>query len=316
MSDATMIRLAPHDSRTGPGGAPEGSRRILVLDAVRGGAVAGMVLFHLDWDLADFGYVSAPPNLSVAWTALGDGVAATFLLLSGIGLALARPYGLGASLRRLALIAGCAALVTLVTAWLFPQDAITFGILHCIVVTNLVALGLRDRPVWLLLVLSVAALAAPVWLRTGSTEGPVWWWLGLSGTLPQTLDYRPVLPWLGVVLLGLAFGRAVPIRTYPSRADRWPRGFAKVGRHSLVIYLVHQPVMFGILTLINLSGGPATEPSFLQACQTQCQATGAGAEGCHSACLCAAQRADAISSVKPVEAEKIARDCTPSPAHR
>ena len=129
-----------------PTDAAPGSGRIAWIDTTRGLAIAGMVAFHLDWDLAYLGFVATSPAASPAWMFFGNTVAATFLCLSGVGLALARPLGRVRALRRIGIIAGAALTVTLSTLWLFPEDAITFGILHCIVVTNLVALVLRDAP--------------------------------------------------------------------------------------------------------------------------------------------------------------------------
>lgn len=294
--------------------------RIGAIDVTRGLAILGMVAFHLDWDLAYLGFVRTSPAGSPAWMILGHTVAALFLCLSGVGLTLARPLGRARALRRIGVIAAAALAVTSATLWLFPQDAITFGILHCIVVTNLVALALLDTPTWLLAGVGAASAAAPWILTTGYTEGPWWWWLGLSRTLPRTLDYRPVLPWLGPVLLGAALARFVPHRRFAAPRSRVSRALAFAGRHSLPIYLVHQPVLLGLLVGVAAIA-PPSRSDIAGACKDQCVATGAGLAGCEAACTCAASRLSGSSAAGPApqipnqsEIEAVSRACVSAPA--
>ncbi len=307
-----MPRMLRPEPDAAPADAPDAATRpgrIALLDAARGLALLGMVVFHLEWDLAHFGYVRTLPSASTAWTAFGHVVAAAFLVLSGVGLMLARDRGLRPALRRIARIAGCAAAVTVVTAWLFPQETVTFGILHCIAATNLIALAFLRAPLWIVVAAAMAAVTAPALLTTGATEGPPWWWLGLSSSVPRTLDYRPVLPWLGLALVGVAAARVLPLTSLPILPARLS-SLALAGRHSLVIYLVHQPILFGLLWLV--SPAPLTEgiDAFMPACQSECQAAGAGAEGCRAACLCAAQHfADVPAAEGPPKQNDIAETC-------
>ena len=93
---------------------PAKRARIAAIDAARGVALAGMVVYHLIWDFAHFGFVAPTAPFAPATRALSHGVASAFLALVGVSLALAHPHGLrrDAFLRRLALIVGAAALVT------------------------------------------------------------------------------------------------------------------------------------------------------------------------------------------------------------
>ena len=290
----TLRPEADHPPAERPNGVAQPGR-IDLLDAVRGIAVLGMVAFHLDWDLAYFGYVQTPPMASSAWSAFGQIVATAFLMLSGVGLVLARGRGLPHALGRIARIAGCAAAITAMTAWLFPQEVVSFGILHCIAATNLIALPLlRTRVAWVMAV-AAAALLAPVLLTTGLTEGSPWWWLGISTAVPRTLDYRPLLPWLGFTLLGVVTGRNLPLNsihrlTRPWMASPLWRALGLVGRHSLLTYLMHQPVLFGLLWLVTPAPAPDSLGAFIPACQAECQAAGASAAGCKAACTCAEQQ--------------------------
>ena len=263
--------------------------RLPIIDVARGLALCGMVLFHLDWDLAYLQWIDISPASSPGWTMFGHAVAGTFLFLSGAGLALAHSLPRSLALRRLAVIAGVALVITAVTRWIFPQDYIFFGILHCIAVTNLIALAFLRAPLWAVAASAALAGAAPWLLSSAGFDGPWWWWLGLSRALPRTLDYRPVLPWLGLVLLGVGLGRFLPARPVWRIRTRLPRALAWAGRRSLPIYLVHQPLLLGLLLVATLARPPTvltTAAEFSRQCRTQCVAAGAGLEGCRAACEC------------------------------
>ena len=275
------------DLRAAPAQHPSG--RVVVVDVARGLALCGMGLFHFDWDLAFLHWRETGPESSLAWIILGHVVAGAFLALSGFSLVLAEPKGTIAALRRLALLTGAALTITLVTRQLFPQDYIFFGILHCMAVTNLVALILLRMPVVPLLIGAAVAAAAPFVLASGWIDGPAWWWLGLGRSLPRTLDYRPVLPWLSCVLAGVAAARLCPGLPRGSPRSIVMRGLAWAGRHSLPLYLLHQPLLLGLLTLITLIHPPPPvneAAAFMRECRAGCIASGAGAEGCEAACEC------------------------------
>lgn len=266
---------------------------------MRGSALVGMVAYHGAWDLHAFGLLDADPNASPAWRIFGNGIAGLFLALSGFGLSLSGRQD--ASLRRTGLrlgrIAVAAVLVTVATRLAVPAAPIWFGILHCMVVTNAVALALRSLPTLAVLAAAAVAWAAPSLLR--GTVGAGWNWTGLSMLEPATLDFRPVLPWLAPVLLGMVLGRsAVAEWQWPGRKARpiaWPLTWA--GRHSLLVYLLHQPLLLGALVL---AFGMAPRPgggvdalqdqeqarSFLQQCRDACVSRGSDRELCASTCHC------------------------------
>lgn len=264
--------------------------RIGVVDAARGAALIGMMAFHVDWDLAELGWIGVGPADSPAWGAFGQIVAASFLFLSGFGLVLAAPKGTRAALRRLGVIAGAAMVVTAATWLLFPESVIGFGILHCIAVTNALALSILGWPSAALLGIAAVAALAPAAIKLPALDGPIGWWTGLAPTLPHTLDHRPVLPWLAVVLLGVVAGRIRPAWSAGHVRGAPVRWLAWLGRHSLSIYLVHQPLLFGALLAWGAVVGPPARDTaaFERRCRSECVAAGAEATLCESACACAA----------------------------
>ncbi len=283
---------------------PAKRARIAAIDAARGGALAGMVVYHLIWDFAHFGLVAPTLPFAPATRALSHLVASAFLALVGVSLALAHPHGLrrDAFLKRLALIAGAAALVTAASYAIDAHEPILFGILHCIAVASLIAALFVAAPPWAALIVGALAVAAPLALTSAAFNPPALVWLGLGTAAPTTLDWRPLLPWSGVVLIGLGVAQAAaPLlagwRWTAWRPMRWPgRAFAFAGRHSLVIYLVHQPILFGLLWSFAAATGLEerhAREAYLAACPSACVAHGGDAALCAKACACVADRAEA-----------------------
>jgi len=283
---------------------PAKRARIAAIDAARGVALAGMVVYHLIWDFAHFGLIAPTLPFAPATRALSHVVAGAFLALVGVSLALAHPHGLrrAAFLRRLAAIAGAAALVTAASYAIDADEPILFGILHCIAASSLIAALFVAAPAWAALAVGAAAIAAPFVYSSPAVNPPALVWLGLGTLPPYTLDWRPLLPWAGVVLIGLGLAQAAAARLAgwrwtAWRPMRWPgRATAFAGRHSLVLYLVHQPILFGLLwsvvTATGLEDRQARE-AYLAACPSACVARGGDAAICAKACACVAERAEA-----------------------
>ena len=278
--------------------------RIAAIDVARGASLVGMGVYHLTWDLAYFGFVSASLPFTPAMRLLSHGVASAFLALVGVSLALAHPHGLRwrAFARRFATIAGAALLVTLATFLLDRDEPILFGILHCIAIASLIAAPFVGAPAWAALAAGALALAAPLALTSESFNSPALIWLGLGTVAPASLDWRPLLPWAGVVLVGLALTRACLSRLARWSWTRWrpaaipSRALGFAGRHSLALYLVHQPILFAALFALAAATGPTARrdrDSYLASCRPACVEAGGEAVPCAKACACIADRAQA-----------------------
>jgi len=288
-------------------GAHRTPGRIAAIDVARGLALLGMGVYHLSWDLAYFGF--APPNLpySPGMRVFSHVVASAFLGLVGVSLAIAHSGGprWGAFLSRLAIVAGAAALVSVATTLAAPDEPIWFGILHCIFAASLLAAPLLIAPAWVALVAGVAALAAPRVLASATFNPPVLVWLGLGTVDPSTLDWRPLLPWAGVTLIGLGLTRLGLPRLLASGLAAWRpgapgRAVAFAGRHSLAIYLVHQPILFGLLFVgAQLSGQAARHDRerYIAACRPACVEGGGDIEACARACECVAAEAEKVGLI-------------------
>jgi len=272
--------------------------RIPLVDAARGVALAGMAVYHLVWDLTFYRLIPRDIFLDPRFQAFGHLVAIAFLTLVGVSLALASRAGFDARAfgRRLAMVGGAAALVSLGTYVYLPEAFVSFGILHCIFAASLLAAPFVRGPWIVPLVLGLALALAPLALRSEAFNASNWW-LGLGIAEPRSLDWRPLLPWSGFTLMGLGLARAWLARGVPARIVGWRaqgpagRALALAGRRSLLVYLVHQPVLIGLVFLAAWVTGPIAgvaeaEARFRGACAEQCAAAGPDLAWCERACGC------------------------------
>lgn len=271
--------------------------RIGAIDTARGLALIAMAVYHFSWDLSYFGYVDPVMVTHGGWKIFARTIASSFLILVGVSLVLAhgsgirwRKFGL-----RLAEIIAAAALITLATYYFSPDSYIFFGILHEIALASLLGLAFLRLPPLILFALAAFFVAAPWYLARPAFDHPALWWIGLSTINPRTNDYVPLFPWFGPVLLGIGLARlaiasgalkvAARLSARPARLDR---GLRFIGRHALAFYLLHQPILFGLVFLFA-QVHPAPRPSrtelFGHACEAQC-APGRDETFCRNFCIC------------------------------
>ncbi len=276
------------------------ARRLPVVDVARGAALLAMFGYHLTWDLAHFGYIDARAPFAPEMRLFSHAIASSFLFIAGASLVLARraPFAWAATWKRFALVAGAAALVTAGSWFLFPQAPILFGILHCIAAGSLLALPFLFLPWPAALAAAVLVGGLPFLVASPAFDPPWAQWTGLGASLPDAMDFRPLAPWAAPMLAGVAaMAVAVPhggreVLARMSGVGRTARLLAFGGRHSLLIYLVHQPIFFGVLTAFVWAfppSGPADEAPFRTSCERQCASSGAAADVCIAACACTAR---------------------------
>ncbi|SFU56710.1 Uncharacterized membrane protein [Methylobacterium sp. 174MFSha1.1] len=274
----------------------------MVIDLARGVALLAMALYHLTWDLGFLRLTPENAALSPLGRAAAHGIAGSFLVLVGLSLVLARGRKAGwwrPYLARLGRIALAAAAISLATVFLFPGAWIFFGILHCIAVSSVLALPALRAPLPVVGLAAGLVFAGPALAALAGSppilDAPALSFLGLGATVPTTNDYVPVFPWFGFVLAGVGLGRLVLPRLAASRMGAWaPRGrvgrlAAFAGRHSLAVYLVHQPVLLGLLYGVAALTGPhprAGEAQFLGEYRANCAEAGGSEASCRVAARC------------------------------
>jgi uncharacterized membrane protein len=235
--------------------------RLALVDVLRGFAVAQMVVYHLIYDLNYFGWVRLRMLVDQPWVGWRTAIVTQFLLLVGVGLVLRTSFrpGWRDFARRWAQVAGAALLVSAGSWLVFGPRFIWFGILHFIAVALLLARPLVRLGPWNL-ALGAAALAAGLMLANPAFNAAPASAIGFVTQKPRTEDYVPLFPWFGIVLAGVGLGALWQRRDWHVPAwlapldRRPPRVLLLLGTWALTVYLVHQPLLMGMLWLAKRAG--------------------------------------------------------------
>jgi len=250
----TSLEQSPSHRQKRPG-----PLRVAALDLARGLAVCAMILYHLAWDLESFGLATLGILTDPAWLAARTVILSAFLLIAGISLPLAARRGKGGiQTAQVMKVALPAIAISLVSYLFIPQQWIFFGVLHFLTLALVLSqflLMVRPRIIFCLAAIPLALEGFDV----GFERMDALWlqWIGLSKTLLPTVDYVPLVPWLGVFWVGLGLGQilrwAMVYHPLGIAFASWKpqtrlfRPLLWMGRKALWIYLGHQPVLIGIL---------------------------------------------------------------------
>jgi uncharacterized membrane protein len=235
------------------------------LDILRGIAVVWMTVFHFLFDLNHFGFIQQDFYRDPVWTGQRTCILSLFLFCAGFGQAMAVQAGQTWSRfwKRWMQIALCGLAVSAGSAFMFPNSWIYFGVLHGMALMLIVCRATASWGRWLWLAGAAAVLLA--WAAehihallpmASILDTKALNWLGLISHKPVTEDYVPVLPWLGVMWWGMASGQLAVARGWmrpPAKASKRNAAtpLSWVGRWSLSWYMVHQPVLIGVLTVAS-----------------------------------------------------------------
>ena len=232
--------------------------RIWELDAFRGICILGMIFVHFVYDVTVL-YRLAQWEIPEAFYFVQRWGGVLFLLISGICVTLG-----SRSIRRGLIVFGCGMVISLVTYGMYALDfsdnsiLIYFGVLHCLGICMLMWPLFRGLPTWSLAISGAAMVAFGLYLQ-GISPVDTPWLLPLGFTYPGFVssDYFPLLPNLGYFLIGAVLGRTL----YRQKKSLLPkvhpdnpflRFFTACGRLSLPIYMIHQPVITGLIFLYTL----------------------------------------------------------------
>lgn len=236
--------------------------RILILDLLRGFSILSMVAYHTMYDLVYmFGikaqwYTGTPGYIwqqSICWV---------FILVAGASLHYSRSV-----LRHGIVVCLCAAVLTLVTYFIMPNMLISFGVLHMLGLCMLLFAALRGIPkkinpaigfifcavLFVLLkgvpagfvgVLDYPLLHLPRALYSTAFLFP----LGLPNASFVSSDYFPLVPWLFLFFAGYFAWALIKHKFSAKQPGKNPLAF--IGRHSIIIYMAHQPVIYGMCALV------------------------------------------------------------------
>ena len=228
------------------------------LDALRGIAVLAMALYHLCFDL-DYFYGYDLRFGAAGWKFAAQSIATLFLILVGVNFVLSwsrTPVHkrMQKTLKRAGVLLLCASIISIATWFVAPDAFVKFGILHLIGVSALIQPLFVRFHAWNVLI-GTAIFSVGQWLLSLTTSSAFLFPLGIKYPAFASLDYYPLLPWFGVVLIGMGMAS---IFYLPQRHSslawlsfmRYPRWLLWSGRQALFLYLLHQPVI--LLTLFLL----------------------------------------------------------------
>lgn len=271
--------------------------RFAVVDIARGVAIIAMIAYHFCWDLSYFRFIAADVGYDPQWVLIARSILAVFLLLAGVSLVLGHGSGIrwASFWRRWVFVVAGALAITVATYFAFPQSFVYFGVLHAIALFGLLALPFLAAPLWLPVLVAIVAIALPFLYSDALFNEKLFSWIGFWQVPPPANDLVPVFPWFGAVLAGMIAARLVLASPLAARLaavnppGRLARTLAFMGRWSLLIYLLHQPILLGLVypAAAILKPEIAMRTSdFLGSCQSTCEAGGTTAPLCTTYCQC------------------------------
>lgn len=229
-------------------------KRIFALDLMRGFAVILMILFNYSVTLNYFRIVNFSYNF-LYWYLFPRLVASIFIFISGV-VAYVTYKNFKGKFRKIYFFRGLklcifAITITVFTYLFVPSGTIFFGILHFFAFTSfLVPFFIKYGRLNLIAGILITLFGFYLQLITFNFSSL--FWLGFIPTNFFSFDYFPIMPWLGILLLGMYFGQNVAQKAAKVKLNGFlSRFFVFFGKNSLIIYLLHQPILIFVLTVLG-----------------------------------------------------------------
>ncbi len=232
-------------------------KRLWKIDVLRGIAIIGMVLFHANYMLIHIFGVNTLNFSPLFWFFLWKTVATLFIVVAGVSAFLSfsgrgTEYIWRKTFQRFFLLGLCALGISFVTFVFFPEQRISWGIIHFFVLSTLIAPFFRTFGRYTIIVGSLILALPYVWL-------PEWHsiWLVPIGFPPYgyfSADYYPLLPWFWLYLIGFGLAHFLSERGVLEKVFflKWEQFslFRVIGKHSLLFYMLHVPVLYVLFWIV------------------------------------------------------------------
>jgi len=215
--------------------------RSLIIDVLRGFTVVLMIIFHFSFDLNYYGLINIDIINHPFWYFFPRLIVFLFLFATGMSLTLVHAQNIKWKkfYKRLALISFWAVVISTTTYFLFPDSWIYFGTLHAIAVVSCLSLSFLKYPK-ISLIVGLALFLPSIFFDLTIP------WIELPHS---SWDYISPFPWLGASLFGI-FAVHKGFQNLTLKESSAFSGLKFLGQHSLVIYLIHQPILFSLIGLV------------------------------------------------------------------
>ena len=237
--------------------------RIRMLDYSRSLAVIAMIFYHFVYDLGQFGYVDYLTIINGYWKLFAQSIGSSFLFLSGFSFWIMVRGDLNwiKYIKRLLILILASLLISIVTFIQFKSAFIFFGILHLMVACSILGLIIYRLPVFFLLGIAIILLLFREYFFVSTFYNPQTFepmylsWTGLFNGRTGSVDFYGFMPWSSAFVLGLALAKLFaknprstsvsPLTFKEERSSYFVTSILWIGRNSLIVYLIHQPILFG-----------------------------------------------------------------------
>jgi uncharacterized membrane protein len=221
------------------------------IDLLRGIAIVLMVIFHFSYDLTVFGWSDFNTGKDYEWIIFRAVIVSGFLLAVGMSSYLA--YQHSVNKKKLAKTVGklfvVSLFITLGSLFMHPSAWVYFGIIHFITVALPVSV-LFVRAPYLALTIGVGCILS-YWSGIINLN-PIWQWSVLYLGIPtHTVDLVSFFPWIGVVLMGV-FVMYKELFRIKIKSSAISDKLVLLGQHSLIIYLIHQPILYSLFGVTEI----------------------------------------------------------------
>ncbi len=222
--------------------------RYLQLDFIRGIAIILMIIFHISFDLNNFHFIEIDiyNREGLEWFYFRMVILTLFMGSVGVSLALVNENGIDYKkvIKRFAILIGASIVITIASFITFPNSWIYFGVLHFVAFASLLALVFIKFE-WVALVLGITIIV--LFNLNMINMSSVYELFQPLLNLPKyTEDLVSFTPWFGVVLVGIFIGKK-RLFLFPLKTNLFTQRVSFLGKHSLAIYLLHQPLFFGVI---------------------------------------------------------------------
>ena len=216
--------------------------RIDELDSLRATALVMMLVLNFVTDLNHFGIMNT--ETGDQWWWMARIAASLFVGISGVSYFLAHrlEYDFTKTSGRTKRLIFWAFVITIITYIFEPSAYVRFGVLHLLALASIVAFPVARKPEF---ALGIGLILLIIPLSSNSNLV----WLGLRETGFLAVDYFPLNPWLGIFFIGLALASRIYPEGKPLTEIQWPERWLWFGRNTLTIYVIHQPILIGLLIL-------------------------------------------------------------------